>query len=381
MTQQPGLKIGKIFGIPIYLHASWIFIFGLFTYSLAMQFGHLHPEWTVSRQWVVGTCTSLLFFGSVVFHELSHSVVAQHYKIRVLSITLFIFGGVARIARDPSKAMQEFNIATAGPVASFLLAGIFVGLRVLFPGREMVGAVAGDLAWTNLMLGAFNLLPGFPLDGGRIFRAMVWGITKDHAKATRMSGASGKIVAYGMIAYGASFAFRGQWSAGLWPALLGLYLLSAARESLAQLVLRESLAGLRASDVMSNEIPSVPCANTLEDYGAEVLRTGRRCHLVITADRLVGMMNVNALNSVPRAEWPNTSIQAVMMPREKILWASPEEPLLRLLERLMTADVNQMPVVNKVEEEEGAQIVGMVTRDSILRVMQNRAELGRSLGK
>jgi len=218
-------------------------------------------------------------------------------------------------------------------------------------------------------------LPGFPLDGGRIFRAMVWGATKNFEKATRVAGASGKLIAYAMILAGAWGAFNGYLQNGLWIAFIGWFILNAAQESVAQVAIRQTLAGLSAADVMSKEVPTVPGHITLEEYGAEVLRTGRRCHLVTNGDRLVGMMNVHTLNFVPRSEWAHNSVQAAMIPREKILWTSPEEPLLRLLERLLSADVNQMPVVSGAND--GApQIVGIVTRDSILRVMQTRSELG-----
>ena len=375
MPTRPGLKIGRILGIPIYLHASWVIIFFLITLSLAMQFTQEHPHWSATQHWTVGIITSLLFFASVLFHELAHSVVAQYYKIQVVSITLFIFGGVARIGREPSKAIQEFNIAVAGPLASFFLYGVFYGLTRIFPYSEMLGALAAWLAFINVRLASFNLIPGFPLDGGRIFRAIVWGSTKNYVRATRMAGTSGKLVAYGIILYGAWHAMRGEWSAGLWLVFIGWFLLNAAQESVAQVAIRETLAGLSAADVMSHEVPTVEGHITLEEYGAEVLRTGRRCHLVLHDGRLVGMMNVHTLNAVPRNEWAHNSVQSAMIPRDKILWTSPDEPLLRLLERLLSADVNQMPVVSGPGD--GApQIVGMVTRDSILRVMQTRSELG-----
>lgn len=374
MTPGPGFKIGRILGIPIYLHASWLIIFALITYSLAIQFSQDHPHWSQTEQWGVGLLTSLLFFGSVLFHELAHSVVAQHYKIRVVSITLFIFGGMARIARDPSRAIEEFNVAVAGPLASFFLFGVFFGLEKVFPSSEVLGALSGWLAYINFRLALFNLIPGFPLDGGRIFRAIVWGATKSHSRATRIAGTSGKLVAYGMMAYGASYFLKGDWQSGIWLVLIGWFLLDAAQESVAQVAVRETLSGLSASDVMSPEIPTVSGQITLEEYGAEVLRTGRRCHLVLTDDRLVGLMNVHMLNAVSREEWPDNSVQAAMIPRDKILWAAPEEPLLRLLERLLAADVNQMPVVSG--SENGSHVIGMVTRDSILRVVQTGAELG-----
>jgi Zn-dependent protease len=379
MPTKSGFRIGSILGIPIYLHASWLLIFVWITYSLGELFKQTHPQWSSTQYWTVGVVTSVLFFGSVLFHELSHSVVAMHYKIRVVSITLFIFGGVARIGREPSKAIQEFNIAIAGPIASYFLCGLFFAVMLAFPSNDAIGAAGQWLVIINLSVATFNLLPGFPLDGGRIFRAAVWGATKDFTRATRTASVSGQLVAYGIMLVGAWFAAsKNDWRTGLWLVCIGIYLQSAARDSIAQLAIRETLAGLRASDVMNNEVPIINRNTSLEEYSAEVLRTGRRCHLVVTEDRLVGMMNVQALNSVPRDEWNSNSVQAVMIPRERISWAAPEEPLLRLLERLLAADINQMPVVS-VSGEDDAQVIGMVTRDSILRVMQTRAELGAAI--
>jgi Zn-dependent protease len=392
MSQAQGIRVGRILGIPIFLDFSWILIFALITLSLGLQYTQEFSEWSSTEHWALGLLTSLLFFGSVVFHELSHSVVAQHYKIKVLSITLFLFGGLARIGREPTKAIQEFNIAIAGPMASAFLAGSFFLLTKVFPHNQMVGALATQLYATNLMLALFNLLPGFPLDGGRIFRAMVWGITKDFSRATRMAGASGKLIAYVMIGIGILSLLGGEhdgtlfkylsqyighWG-GVWLAFIGWFLLNAAQASVAQVTIRETLAGLCAADVMSHEVPTIPGNMSLDEYSGEVLRTGRRIHIVTMGDRLVGLMNVAALNTVPRDEWNMNSVQAVMVPRDKILWASPEEPLQRLLERLLAADVNQMPVVSH-SEDGAAHIIGMITRDAILRVIQTRSELSAAL--
>jgi Zn-dependent protease/predicted transcriptional regulator len=375
MPTRPGFLIGRILGIPIYLHSSWVLAFVLISLSLEGQFAQQFPKWTPTWHWTIGLVTSVLFFASVVFHELCHSVVARRYKIRVISITLFIFGGLARIGRDPDKAIQEFNIAVAGPVSSYFLAAVFYSFTLLFRSNEMISALSLWLAEINFGLATFNLLPGFPLDGGRIFRALVWGWTKDFSRATRVAGASGRLIAYGMILFGIWYAvFRSQWQSGLWFAFIGWFLLNAAQESVAQLAIREMLTGLRASDVMSQEIPTISGSVSLVEYGAEVLRTGRRFHLVTTDDRLVGMMNTHALNAVPQDEWASTSVQGAMIPRDKVLWAAPEEPLLRLLERLSALDINQMPVVS--DGESGTHVVGMISRDSILRVLQARAELG-----
>src|SRR5437660_5025404 len=320
MNRGSGLRIGRILGIPIYLHSTWVFIFAAITYMIASQFKQQHPLWTNTQHWTVGVLTSLVFFASLLFHELSHSVVAHHYKIRVVSITLFLFGGLARIEREPSKAFQEFSIAIAGPLASGFLAVGFFGLTLLFPYSQTVGALATWLCRTNALLAVFNLLPGFPLDGGRIFRAIVWGATKNFEKATRVAGASGKLIAYAMMLGGAYGALNGYVQNGLWFCFIGWFILNAAQESVAQVAVRETLAGLSAADVMSKEVPTAPGHITLEEYSTEALRTGRRCQPVVTDDRHVGRMNTHTLNFVPRTAWAPNSVQAAMIPREKIRW-------------------------------------------------------------
>src|ERR1700680_644348 len=204
-----GIQIGRIYGIPILLHPSWFFIFGLIALSFVSKFEALNVSIPAARLWGLGIATSVLFFGSLVFHEMAHSVIAKHYKIPVISITLFIICGVSRIGRDPSRAIEEFNIAVAGPISSLLLAGGF-GLGSMAAGTNVIlQALAASLAWINLSLALFNLLPGFPLDGGRIFRAIVWGVTKNYSRSTRIAARSGQVVAYGMIGLGGVIAFRG----------------------------------------------------------------------------------------------------------------------------------------------------------------------------
>ncbi len=370
MQAGSGTKLGRIFGIPIYLHASWFIIFALITISLATQFADEHREWTQVQHWSLGILASLFFFASVVFHELAHSVVALRYRIPVLSITLFVFGGVARIAREAASAKQEFNIAVAGPASSYLLAGLFFAFGKLFQGSVMLVAVCGWLAWINVMLATFNLVPGFPLDGGRILRAIVWGWTGDYTRATRFASRGGQLFAYLMILIGIWQALSGNWTSGLWLAFIGWFLLTAAQESYAQVAVRNMLRGLRAADIMTQELPTVARDLSLEDYVHEVLRTGRRCHLVLGAGELVGLISLHAVNRFPREEWPMTSVQAAMLPRDKIRWARPEESVLAVLERMQNDDINQMPVVVN------GQVVGLISRDSILRVIQTHAKLG-----
>jgi len=365
-----GFRLGRIFGIPIYLHASWFIIFVLITLSLSVYFAHLNPHWTRAQHWTVGIATSLLFFGSVLFHELAHSVVALRYRIPVMSITLFVFGGIARIGREPSSAKQEFNIAVAGPISSYLLAVGFYALARALAGVEMLVALATWLAQINFLLATFNLIPGFPLDGGRILRSVVWAWKRDYARATRVAARGGQIFAYLLIFIGIWQALGGNFVGGLWLAFIGWFLLTAAQESYAQVAMRRMLEGLRAADIMSPEVPTISRDLSLEDFVRELFRTGRRCHLVVSDGHLVGMMDVHQLNRIPREEWATTSVQTAMLPPGKIHWVRPEQPLLSILERMQSEDVNQMPVVD------GERIIGIVSRDSILRVLQNRMEIG-----
>jgi Zn-dependent protease/predicted transcriptional regulator len=366
-----GIRIGNVFGIPIYLHTSWFIIFALITLSLRTQFTAEHPHWSGEQRWALGVITSLLFFASVVFHELSHSVVARHYRIPVASITLFVFGGLARIERDPDSGRQEFNIAIAGPLASLFLAGCFWLIARDVHGSEMVTAVAGWLAWINFLLAIFNLVPGFPLDGGRVLRGIAWGITGSFTRASQIASASGRFFAFLMIIIGIWQALNGNWVDGLWLAFIGWFLLEAARESFAQVALRSTLTGVRAEDIMTPEIPTVPRDISLDDYVHEVLRTGRRSHIVTGAGTPVGLVTLHSTRTVPRDEWANTSIQAVMVPIDRVHSALPDEPVLQILERMQKEDINQMPVLSD------GHIIGMIGRDTILRVLQTRLQAGQ----
>jgi Zn-dependent protease/predicted transcriptional regulator len=369
-----GIQIGRINGIPIFLHPSWFLIFALIAYSFVSEFAALHLDIPTPQLWGLGLMTSALFFGSLVFHEMAHSIIAKHYKIPVVSITLFVFGGVARIARDPSRAIEEFNIAVAGPISSYLLAGGFWLISRGAGSNAILASLAGSLAWINFSLATFNLIPGFPLDGGRIFRAIVWGVTKDYSRSTRIAARGGQVVGYGMIALGiatavGNYAPMGGTISGMWLAFIGWFILNAARQSRAQSDARGALEGLRVADIMTPELPTIGREISLEDYAREMLRTGRRAHLVVAHEQLVGLMTAEALHSVPQQDWDVTSVQAVMLPKDKLHWAAPEEPALSLLDRMRTIGMQQMPVIA------GGSVVGIVTRDSILRVLQARHEL------
>jgi Zn-dependent protease/predicted transcriptional regulator len=371
-SDNSGIRIGRVFGIPIYLHTSWFVIFALITLSLATQFKYQHPGWTPAQHWALGIVASFLFFGSVVFHELSHSVVAKHYKIPVESITLFVFGGLSKISRDPDSARKEFSVAIAGPISSLFLAGCFWLVYKYLHGSQMVTAASYWLAEINGLLAAFNLVPGFPLDGGRILRGIAWGVTKDFDRATRIATQSGKFFAYVMILWGIFDAFNGNFLGGIWMAFIGWFLLTAAQEAYVQTTIRSALTGMRAKDIMNREVPTVPRDMSLEDYAHEVLKTGRRFHIVTGMGEPVGLVTLHTVQRVPRDEWANTSIQAVMHPVKEIHWASPDEPALGVFERLLKENVSQMPVLAD------GQIIGVIGRESLLRVLQTHGQIGHT---
>ncbi|HEX3378020.1 MAG TPA: site-2 protease family protein [Candidatus Acidoferrales bacterium] len=378
--RKDGIQIGRIYGIPIFLHTSWFIIFGLIAFSFVSEFDALQLNLPTSRLWGLGLMTSALFFGSLVFHEMAHSIVAKFYKIPVVSITLFVFGGVSRIGREPTRAIEEFNIAIAGPLSSFFLAGGFWLIDRAAGTNAVLSTLAGSLAWINFSLALFNLIPGFPLDGGHIFRAIVWSFNKDYARATKIAARSGQVVAIAMIAAGAATALMnyqrlGGPVGGLWLAFIGWFILSAAKQSQAQAEAREALEGLRVADIMTPDLQTVGREISLEDYAREMVRTGRRAHLVVGGDQLVGLVTAEALNSVPQHNWDVTSVQAVMLPKEKLHWAAPEEPALSLLDRMRTVGMQQMPVIA------GGSVVGIVTRDSILRVLQSRHAMSSLAGR
>ena len=375
-----GVKIGKIFGIPIFLHTSWFLIFLLNAYWTATSFGAANPNQSQIQIWSLGLLTSLLFFGSVLFHELAHSVVAKHYRIPVASITLFFFGGLARISREPERPGQEFMIAAAGPVSSYFLAGAFLLLGFLSPQASAIRPLAITLAWINVILATFNLLPGFPMDGGRILRSIIWGITKNYTRATRIAARGGQVVAFCMMGFGVWVAFQahnngGDIMNGLWYVLIGWFVLGMARQSSAQVEVRGALEGLRVADIMTAETPTIARDISLEEYSQEAARTGRRGHLVVADGQLVGLMTVGALQSVPREEWPMMSVQAVMLSRDRLPWAAPDEPALQLLDRMRSSNVDQMAVIAS------GNVVGLVTRDSILRVIETRNDLGHVVSR
>jgi len=359
-------------GIKVGVHYSWLIVFFLVSFSLTGQFEVQHPGWSVSERITLAVATSLLFFGCILLHELAHSVVAQAKGIPVRSITLFIFGGLAQIGREPDRPSTEFQIAIAGPIASFLLAlgfGVVAGLA----GEQALhlAALAEWLATINFIIAMFNLVPGFPLDGGRIFRAVLWAVTDSFTKATRIASRSGQFVGYGLIMGGTAIAFTGNWVNGLWIAFIGWFLLDAAQQSGLQVVMRSALSGLVAQDVMTRDCATVSgrvsLAELVEDH---ILKTGQRCYVVSDNGRLDGLITLHQVKTIPRDRWEHTTLSSAMTPLAQLRVVAPETPILTILEVMEAGDVNQVPVVT------GNRLLGMISRDHVLGVLYARMELG-----
>jgi Zn-dependent protease len=256
--RRQGIPLGQVLGIPLDIDYSWFLVFGLITWSLAAgYFPAEYPGWSASVYWITGLVTSVLFFASVVAHELGHAVVARRFNMSVQSITLFVFGGVAQIGQEPPSAGAEFWMAIAGPAVSGALVAGFSLLRAAVPATIPLYALATYLAYMNGMLALFNLIPGYPLDGGRILRAAVWEITHNLGRATQVAAGVGRVIAYVFIAVGVWQAVTGQLFNGLWIAFIGWFLERAAASSAEQVAAHGILAGHRVRDLMMGNYPVV----------------------------------------------------------------------------------------------------------------------------
>ena len=375
-----GFPVGRVAGIPVFIDWSWLLIFLLITLSISQAFKDMHPYWTPVQHWSSGIITSLFFFASIFLHEMGHSLVARRYGIDVASITLFIFGGVAAIKSEPKKPSAEFWIAIAGPFVSVVLAGAFFGVSLLAgwgakpeslpPLQSMIEAITSWLATINLVLAIFNLIPGFPLDGGRVLRSIVWAVTNSFERATRVAAGAGQIIAYFFIALGIFRAlFLQNFVGGLWMAFIGWFLLNAARSSLSQLSIRQEFIGVRAGDILDVSTPYVaPNMSVQQLVDNYVLGHGRHRFLVFDGLRLRGLITLADIKDLPREDWAMTSLQAVMVPCEKLVAITRSETLEHVMQLMDENDVNQLPVV------EGGTFYGMVTREGIVRLLRARVE-------
>jgi Zn-dependent protease/predicted transcriptional regulator len=378
----PSWEIGRVMGIPIRVHASWFLVFLLVTWTLST--GYLPeslPGLTPERYWIMGGVAAVLMFLSVLLHELGHSYVALHYRIPIETITLFIFGGVAQMRKEAPTPRAEFLIALAGPAVSFAIGGLcflFVELaeaiqqQHALQGWIMLGALLGVV---NLQLGCFNLIPGFPMDGGRALRAGLWAWGNDFYRATKQAalvglvfgvliGLAGLAIMYGSMSGGLTPSMT---STGGWITLIGTFLFAAALASRRQAVVRESLARIPIRDVMITTVASIPAHCTLDEAVNQYFQPqGYGGFPVVEDEQLIGLITVSEVQNVPLALWSWRRVGQVMRPLSESMMIGPEVPVMQAMERMVQDGCDRLIVVQYGE------IVGLVTHSAIIHFLQLR---------
>jgi Zn-dependent protease len=359
------IPIGRIFGISVDLDLSWFLLIGLLTWMLAVSY---YPTefhgWTVGQYWVMGFVTALMLFVSVLVHELGHSVVAKGYGMSVPRIVLFIFGGVSEISAEPPSAAAEFWIAIVGPVVSFVLAAFFWEIEPLFAWSPQLFALVKYLAYLNLILGVFNLIPGFPLDGGRVFRAVVWRFTGKYRRATAIAATTGRFLGFALIFLGVWQALTGNFISGLWTAFIGWFLESAAGSQLQMEILKSVLGDHKVYDAMKQDFPRVPADTTLQTLVDHYVLPGTGRYFVVnTPSGFAGLVTLDSIRKVPRSDWPVTAAAQVMVPLQSLDSTRPDAILWSALEKMGRDGVNQLPVVD------GNGIVGILSREDVVHYL------------
>lgn len=365
--------LGKIFGIPVGVDYSWFLILALFTWTFATgYFPAEFKNWPTVEYWIVGAIAALMLFASVLLHELGHSWVSLRYKIPVQGITLYIFGGISQISSEPTSAWSEFWITIAGPLVSFALAGIFALLTLIVSGITPVLALFKYLAYINLVLGAFNLIPGFPLDGGGVLMAIVWGITHNRHRAVLFASITGSVFAYLFIFYGVLLMFGGNLVNGIWLAFIGWFLLSASGSQGQQERIKELMVGHKVSEAMSRNYTIIQADTTLQYLvDTHIFGGSRRSFIVEQAGQVIGMLTLHHLKDIPKDQWPTTTAIQAMLPVGQLKQIGLDTELWAGIEEMDRDGVNQLPVM-----EEG-QIQGMLTREDVISFLRRIQETGK----
>jgi Zn-dependent protease/predicted transcriptional regulator len=371
------IKLGRIAGIEIGLHYSWFIIALLIAFSLAAHFHSVRPEWSVAAVWAASIITSVLFFVALLLHELAHSLLAKSRGLRVREITLFALGGVSQIESEASDAKSEFWIAIVGPLTSFVIGFVLLGIARATgwtPGREPAGPVTAVLLWLgyiNILLGAFNMIPGFPLDGGRVLRAIVWWINKNAERATRIAAQVGQVVAFLFILYGLYRFFVGANFGGLWLAFIGWFLLDAARSSYVQVGILSGLRGQRVADIMESDCQRVEGFLSVRDFVEQhLLHSGTRCFVVKQDDHVAGIVTAGDARRVSRENWDQTSVQSIMRPLSALRSVPPDMLAVKALELMVRENLNQLAVMAN------GQLQGIFSRAQVLRFVQIHSGMG-----
>lgn len=366
------IPLGRIMGIPIGLDYSWFLIFGLLTWMLASNYYPAEfSNWSALLYWSMGAFTTIMLFVSVLLHELGHAAVALRYGIPVGSITLFLFGGVAQIKTEPPSAISEFWIAIAGPLVSLALAAIFYLAQQLATGFEPLLGLVTYLAYINLALVVFNLIPGFPLDGGRVLRAIVWRITGSMSRSTLIAATVGRFFAFIFIIVGVFQMFAGNFGGGLWIAFIGWFLDNAANAQILQVRSQGVFEGHTVAQAMDTSCTTITGDVKLQELVDEhILNSGQRWFLVKQEDAFAGLITLHQINKVPRAEWGTTAVAQIMLPIEQLKHIDPDARLWDALQEMDRDGVNQLPVIRD------QRVMGMLSRENVITYLRSIQELG-----
>jgi Zn-dependent protease len=365
------ITIGHVWGIPVRINPSLFLILALLTWTLAS--GLLpasYPEMTDVGRWLTALLTALLFFASILFHELAHAWVARRNGVPVQSITLYIFGGIAQLGGKPKTPGAEFAVAAVGPASSVVLAAFFYALGQLVGDRGYLGASAQWLANINLVLALFNLLPGYPLDGGRILESIVWGITKKQETGVKVAGTTGQIIAYGLMALGGWRAFQGDVVGGIWMVIIGFILHNAATAEKRAFLQQGQLTGTPVAKVMGIvREPEIPAGMTLQQLVEQhILGQGQGSFIVVAASNPVGVLNLRDVSQVSRTDWGQTTVGDVMTPLVDLPRVGPNDELLTAVQLMDANQLLQLPVFD------GSNLTGLLTRDEVIHHLRLRAE-------
>lgn len=380
------LRIGRIAGIEIGVHYTWLFAFFLIGISLAQgYFGGFYPRWSTTAHWTAGFLSAVLLFVGVLLHELAHSLVARMRGLPVASITLFIFGGVSNLSEEPESPGVEFWMAIVGPLTSlaiglvawvlwFFITGT-VGLPMLMQSRPLdfgfATGILGYIAFINMALAVFNLLPGFPLDGGRVLRSLIWKASGSLVTSTNVAATIGRVFGWGFIALGVFMFFRfGDFISAIWIAVIGVFLNSAAESTRQEVALKEQLAGVRVSQAMELNTDTVSPNMSVADLVRDVfLMRRRRAIPVADGSEIMGMVSVSDVRELPQEQWAVTPVTTIMT-RPPVHTVSPEDGLGAALKLIAQFDLNQVPVVSH------GKLVGLLSRANVISFLQMRQELG-----
>jgi len=356
-------KVATIMGIPIRVHFSWLIVFGLITWLLSSRyFPQVTPDLPFVSYWINGVLAALFLFASVAFHELAHSYVAQKYRLTIESITLFIFGGVAQMKGEPPHPKAEFWIAIAGPLSSFFLSAFFYILMMSTAGGSK--PLFAYLAQINFIIGVFNLIPGFPMDGGRVLRSVIWRRKRDYFYATQKASSVGRMIALFFIFFGLFSIFTGG-PGGLWLMLIGWFLYSAAQASYQQSTLQETLSGIKVKDIMVTDLktlsPSITIDKAVDEY---FLRYGYGGFPVTDDGKFLGIVTLKEVKNIPREDWGRVKASDILVPHDKKWEVSINDDVMKALELMIKEDKGRVVVTEK------DRIIGLITRNGIARYVQ-----------